>query len=80
MNTENINFEKLAVAIIDSFESDREESGRKEIVRGMKYVLKKYQAESERRVIDDMLTTFTGWSLESLLEQAEDISDEELEW
>lgn len=80
MNTENINFEKLAVAIINSFESDREESGRKEIVSGMKYVLKKYQAEPERRVIDDMLTTFTGWSLESLLEQAEDISDEELEW
>lgn len=79
MNTENINFEKLAVAIIDSFESDREESGRKEIVRGMKYVLKKYQAESERRVIDDMLTTFTGWSLESLLEQAEHVTDEELE-
>lgn len=79
MNTENINFEKLAVAIIDSFESDREESGRKEIVSGMKYVLKKYQAEPERGVIDDMLTTFTGWSLESLLEQAEDISDEELE-
>lgn len=79
MNTENINFEKLAVAIIDSSESDREESGRKEIVRGMKYVLKKYQAESERRVIDDMLTTFTGWSLESLLEQAEHVTDEELE-
>lgn len=80
MNTENINFEKLAVAIINSFESDREESGRKEIVSGMKHVLKKYQAESERRVIDDMLITFTGWSLESLLKQAEDISDEELEW
>lgn len=79
MNTENINFEKLAVAIIDSFESDREESGRKEIVRGMKYVLEKYQAESERRVIDDMLITFTGWSLESLLEHAEHVTDEELE-
>ena len=80
MNTENINFEKLAVAIINGFESDREESGRKEIVRGMKYILEKYQAESERRVIDDMLITFTGWSLESLLEQAEHVTDEELEW
>lgn len=80
MNTENINFEKLAVAIINGFESDREEYGRKEIVRGMKYVLEKYQAESERRVIDDMLITFTGWSLESLLEQAEHVTDEELEW
>lgn len=79
MNTENINFEKLAVAIINGFENDREESGRKEIVRGMKYVLEKYQAESERRVIDDMLITFTGWSLESLLEQSEHVTDEELE-
>lgn len=79
MNTENINFEKLAVAIINGFENDREESGRKEIVRGMKYVLEKYQAESERRVIDDMLIIFTGWSLESLLEQSEHVTDEELE-
>lgn len=79
MNTENINFEKLAVAIINGFENDREESGRKEIVRGMKYVLEKHQAESERRVIDDMLIIFTGWSLESLLEQSEHVTDEELE-
>ena len=38
----DINFDKLAIVIIDEFESDRECSGRDEIVKGMKYVLNKY--------------------------------------
>ena len=78
MNTENINFEKLAVAIIDSFESDPMESGRREIARGMKYVLEKYNSESELKVVDSMLMTFTGWSLASLMEMAEKVSDDEV--
>ena len=44
----DINFDKLAIVIIDEFESDRECSGRDEIVKGMKYVLNKLQDMIEK--------------------------------
>lgn len=75
----DINFDKLAIAIIDEFESDRECSGRNEIVKGMKYVLDKYTSEHDREIIDQMLMTFTGWTLQILLEKAKEISNEEIE-
>lgn len=75
----DINFDKLAIAIIDEFESDREYSGRDEIVKGMEYVLNKYTSEHDREIIDQMLMTFTGWTLQTLLEKAEEVSDEEIE-
>lgn len=73
-----INYDKLAIAIINEWESEREESGRSELARGMRYVLEKYEAENYRELIDEMLMTFTGWKLESLLKIAEEISDDEL--
>lgn len=38
---EKMDFEKLAIAIIYAWESDREESGRCEIVKGMRNVLRR---------------------------------------
>lgn len=75
----NINYDKLAVAIINEYESDREESGRKEIRKGMRYILEKYESEHDREIIDEMLMTFTGWNLDSLIKKAEKISDDEVE-
>ena len=75
----DINFDKLAIAIIDEFESDRECSGRDEIVKGMKHVLNKYTSEHDREIIDQMLMIFTGWTLQTLLKKAEKVSDEEIE-
>ncbi len=48
---------------MDAYESDRAESGRKEIVKGMKYTLQKYQTAHDREIIDDMLMTLpdTPW-------------------
>lgn len=74
----DINFDKLAIAIIDEFESDRECSGRDEIVKRMEYVLDKYTSEHDREIIDQMLMTFTGWRLSMLLDKAKDISDDEI--
>lgn len=74
----DINFDKLAIAINDEFESDRECSGRDEIVKGMEYVLDKYTSEHDREIIDQMLMTFTGWRLSMLLDKAKDISDDEI--
>ena len=62
-----------------SSKSDRECSGRSEIVKGMKYVLDKYTSEHDREIIDQMLMTFTGWTLQILLKKAEEVSDEEIE-
>ena len=45
LDIKNIDYDKLAVAIINEWDSDREESGRKELVKGMSYVLSKYQTE-----------------------------------
>lgn len=78
MNIEkkDINYDKLAVAIIEAYDSDRMESGRKELVRGMRYVFEKYQKEEELQVVDDMLIAFTGYKLDALLNMAEQISDD----
>ena len=53
-----------------AYESDRAESGRKEIVKGMKYTLQKYQTAHDREIIDDMLMNFTGYTLETLVEKS----------
>lgn len=78
LDIKSIDYDKLAVAIINEWDSDREESGRKELVKGMSYVLSKYQTEEERGIIDDMLMTFTGWTLRTLLKKAEAVSDDEV--
>lgn len=62
-----IDYEKLATVIINEFESDREESGGREIEKGMKLLLSKYISKNERKIIDDVFMTLTGWSLKSLL-------------
>ncbi len=78
LDVKNIDYDKLAIAIITEWDSDREESGRKELVKGMSFILSKYQTEEERGIIDDMLMTFTGWTLRTLLKKAEAVSDDEV--
>ena len=78
IDSKQIDYEKLAIAIINEYETDREEAGRKEIRKGMKYVLDNYTGVRDREIIDEMLITFTGWSLVSLLEISEEVSDDEL--
>lgn len=74
-------YKKLAITIIREFVTDRMESGEKEVEKGMRYILKKYTNQHDREIIDDILMTFTGWSLDSLLEKSKNISDEEVdEW
>ena len=51
----------------------------KELVRGMRHVLDKYQKEEELQVVDDMLIAFTGYKLDTLLNMAEQISDDAVE-
>ena len=65
-----VSYEKLAEVIYDSFESDREVSGLKELERGMKYMCEKYTSEHDREIINGMLEAFTGWGMNSLLELA----------
>ena len=65
-----IDFEQLACEIIDQYESDRQESGRKELVKGMKYVLEKYNNSHDREIVDEMLITFTGYKLSTLVEMS----------
>ena len=77
LDIKSIDYDKLAIAIINEWDSDREESGRKELVKGMSYILSKYQTEEERGIIDDMLMIFTGWTLRTLLKKAEAVSDDE---
>ncbi len=67
---EKIDYDALACVIMDAYESDRAESGRKEIVKGMKYTLQKYQTAHDREIIDDMLMNFTGYTLETLMEKS----------
>ena len=45
----------------------------------MKYVLDKYKSEHDKEIIDEMLMTFTGWNLETLIQKSEMISDDEIE-
>ena len=78
LDIKSIDYDKLAIAIINEWDSDREESGRKELVKGISYILSKYKTEEERGIIDDMLMTFTGWTLRTLLKKAEAVSDDEV--
>ena len=73
---EKMDFEKLAIAIIYAWESDREESGRCEIVKGMRNVLRRHPSEHDREIIDEMLITFTGYSLQTLIEKSEELCKE----
>ena len=75
---EYIDYAKLAIAIINEFESDREESGRREIEKGMRLLLSKYVSKNERKIIDDVFMTLTGWNLKSLLEKSIEIDDMEV--
>lgn len=76
-----VDYKKLAIMIIREFESDRMESGEKEVGKGMRYILKKYTEPHDKEIIDDVLMTFTGWSLDSLLEKSKEVSDSEVdEW
>ena len=70
-----VDYKKLAIMIIREFESDRMESGEKEVEKGMRYILKKYTEPHDKEIIDDVLMTFTGWSLDSLLEKSKEVSD-----
>lgn len=45
----------------------------------MRYILNKYTEQHDRKIIDDILMTFTGWSLDSLLEKSKEISDSEID-
>ena len=65
-----IDYDALACVIMDAYESDRAEYGRKEIVKGIKYTLQKYQTAHDREIIDDMLMNFTGYTLETLVEKS----------
>ena len=75
-----IDYDKLALSIIDEYESDRQESGRKELVKGMRYILSQYKSDHDREIIDQMLMTFTGWDLNTLLDKASEIPDCEIEY
>ena len=74
-----MDYEKLAYAIITEWESDREESGRKELADGMRYLLTKYTSEYDLSIITQVLMTLTGWTLSSLIQMAASVSDEQLE-
>lgn len=73
-----INYAKLAIAIIEEFESDREETGRKEIEKGMRYIVNKYTTPHDMEVVDDVFITITGYSLSSLIKKAERIPDDDV--
>ena len=71
-----IDYAKLAIVIINEFESDREKTGRSEIEKGMRLMLSKYVSKNERKIIDDVFMTLTGWSLKTLLKKSREIDTE----
>lgn len=73
----DIDYGKLAITIINEFEIDREKTGRREIEKGMRILLSKYVSKNERKIIDDVFMTLTGWSLKSLLKKSREIDDTE---
>ena len=57
-----------------------QEIGRREIVKGMNYVVKKYKdSKNAMSIVDDVLITFTGLSLESLVELSTHVTDDEVD-
>lgn len=81
MGETKIDFDKLAVSIIEAYESDREESGRSELAKGMEYVLDKYKSEHDREVISEVLMAFTGYSLDTPLKrQTKNLYAVDIEW
>ena len=74
-----MDYEKLAIAIINTWESDRKESGRTEIVKGVKYLLDNYKTEDELNIIDDVFISLVGYKLSTLEFLSKEIKDEELE-
>lgn len=81
MDETKINFDKLAVSIIETYESDREESGRSELAKGMEYVLDKYKTDHDREIISEILMVFTGYSLDTLLKmQTKSWCAVDIEW
>ena len=80
VNYDEINHDKLAIAIIKLFKSDCEESGRREIVKGMNYVVKKRKDSSNAMsIVGDVLIAFTGWSLKNLVELSTHGTDDEVD-
>lgn len=70
-------FDKLTLAFMDEYESDRRESGRKEIVRGLSDLASNYGTDPKAvSVISDVLITLCGWRLETLIEKAKQIPDD----
>lgn len=66
-------YDKLALAFIDAYESDRWESGRKEIVRGFEYLDEKHRNDPKAlKIIDDVLVGICGYCLKTLEERAEE--------
>lgn len=62
----DVDYAKLALAIIDAYESDRIESGASELEKGMRYILQKYHDQNSREIISEVLMSLTGWSLDTL--------------
>lgn len=72
------NYGKLAVTIIEEFDTDKEESGRSVMERSLELLLDKYDNEHDFEVISDTLCALTGYSLETLVEKSKDVElDEE---
>ena len=61
---------RLGICIIDDFESDRMENGRKELVKGLGYLFSKFKEPHDRDVISETLITMTGFSLSTLIDRA----------
>ena len=61
---------RLGICIIDDFESDRMENGRKELVNGLGYLFSKFKEPHDRDVISETLITLTGFSLTTLIGRA----------
>ena len=60
--------EKLAVALINAFESERDESGRSEVANGLSYLLRKYGSKPyDMRIVDDVITFMCGFGLDTLM-------------
>ncbi len=71
-------YDKLAVALIDEFESEREISGRREVVSSLMYLFRKYlEKDYDMRIVDDVVVSLCGSSLESLVTAAKRVDLDE---